>query len=594
MPAGPNIFTATCGLEAPSDLRAAAELCRQAREFLANAGLAAEEVDAWELALAEAANNAVKHCRPDAARLPVRVDLFAAREWIEVRVTDHTPGFDWPEKAELPPDDCESGRGVFLIQNLTDESHYLRGRGENCLVLRKRRSPAKETPAPPQPDPAQELAEARRTLDLMTEELASSYESLSAIFRFTAELQGGGNSGEFIRRWLNQLLAITESDWFVLRLSDGASAQLRVAATSAADWHNEPVQVGVTADQSHSIEATAAARRNDVWFDASSPLPATDPLAGLAGSGCGFAHPLFVNDMLVGVLSIGRRDGERPFEAGHVSVIQTFADFLGLQIRSTQMQEEQVRARINSRDLEIAANLQQALLPVQLPAARCATLAGFYRSSRQIGGDYYDALPTADGNLLVAVADVMGKGLPAALFAFMFRSLVRARPDLASRPGEFLAWLNQNLFQELDRAEMFITAQIAFLDCQRGEIRVASAGHPPMLVASPTGEMKEISAGGPPLGIIAGAEFPEEAHLLGGGRALMFTDGLIEARNPKGELLGLDAVKNALAGSASSGESGEAARQRLARLLQEFEQGTPAADDTAFIVIAGNEPNPNG
>ena len=172
MPAGPNIFTATCGLEAPSDLRAAAELCRQAREFLANAGLAAEEVDAWELALAEAANNAVKHCRPDAARLPVRVDLFAAREWIEVRVTDHTPGFDWPEKAELPPDDCESGRGVFLIQNLTDESHYLRGRGENCLVLRKRRSPAKETPAPPQPDPAQELAEARRTLDLMTEELA--------------------------------------------------------------------------------------------------------------------------------------------------------------------------------------------------------------------------------------------------------------------------------------------------------------------------------------------------------------------------------------------------------------------------------------
>lgn len=591
MPASSPIFTATCAHELPCDLPAVAELCRQAREFFAQAGLPADELDAWELALAEAANNAVKHCRPEARNLPLRVDLLVGREWVEARVTDHTPGFDWPEQAELPPEDSESGRGIFLMQNLTDAAHYLRGRGENCLVLRKRRSLANEMPAASQPNAAVELIEARRTLDLMTEELASSYESLSAIFRFTAELESGVNSEDFIQRWLNQLLVITESDWFVLRLGNPASGQLHVAATSVPDWHGAPLLLEAASTPGNSVEAQAAARRSDVWFEASSPLAPRDPLAPVTGWGCGFAHPLFVNDTLVGVLSIGRRAGDRPFQAGQVSVVQTFGDFLGLQIRNQQMQEEQIRARLNTRDLEIAADMQRALLPEQLPSVPHATLAGFYRSAREIGGDYYDALPTADGNVLLAVADVMGKGLPAALFAFMFRSLVRARRDLASRPGAFLAWLNENLFQELDRSEMFITAQIAFLDCERGEIRVASAGHPPLLLARSTGEVTEVSAGGPPLGIIAGATFPEESHAWAGDCVLMFTDGLIEARNLQGELLGLAAVKSALASAACSGESGEVTQQRLASLLRDFESGSPPADDTAFIVIAGMNTN---
>lgn len=593
MPSSSTIYSETCTQELPCELPAVAGLGRTAREFFALAGLPAAEVDAWELALAEAANNAIKYTRPEALNLAIRVDFLVAREWVEVRVTDHTSGLDWPEKAELPPDDSESGRGIFLIQNLTDESQYLRGRGENCLVLRKRRVIAKETSLLRRPSAAEELRDTRHTLDLMTEELASSYESLSAIFRFTAELQGGVNAEEFIPRWLGELLTITESDWFVLRLVDSVSRQLRVVATSAADWRSAPVLLEAAPAQASFVEARAALRRSDVWFDATMPLAPSDPLASLARGGCGFAHPIFVSDTLVGVLSIGRHDSQSPFQAGQVNVIQTFGDFLGLQIRSTQLHEEQVRARLNTRDLEIAANLQRALLPEQLPSVPHASLSGYYRSAREIGGDYYDAFPVGDGNMLLVVADVMGKGLPAALFAFMFRSLVRARRDLASRPGEFLAWLNQNLFQELDRAEMFITAQIAFLDCKQGEIRVASAGHPPMLIASPTGEVTEISAGGPPLGILAGATFPEECSERLGCRALLFTDGLIEARNLKGDLLGLEAIKAELASAARSGESEEATKHRLVRLLQTFEQGAPPADDTAFIVLVAKETTEN-
>ena len=289
----------------------------------------------------------------------------------------------------------------------------------------------------------------------------------------------------------------------------------------------------------------------------------------------------------MGVLTIGRQDRGSAFRAGQVNVIHTFADFLGIQLRSRQIHDEQVQARLDTRDLEIAANIQQALLPVRLPAAPHAGLARYYRSARVIGGDYYDALSAEGNGVFLVVADVMGKGIPAALFAFMFRSLVHARKDLAPQPAEFLAWLNRNLFHELDRAGMFITAQLAFLDGAGARLRVAGAGHPPMLVADREGGVAEIASGGPPLGIMADATFPEHDCAWRGGHALMFTDGLTEARNRDGHLLGIDPVKAALSEASRRGESCEDTRQRLETLLEDFEREKSPADDTAFIVLAG-------
>lgn len=567
------------------DLHAVREGCRQARQFLAGEGLTASELDGWELALAEAANNAVQYATPHGRNQAVLLELLASEGQVEVRLTDHTPGFEFSPKADLAPPDAESGRGIFLIQQLTDEALYLRGTGENCMVLRKARLAASKPPAN-HPSAESELQEARQTLDLMTEELSSSYESLSAIFRFSAELQAGGNSDDFTRRWLNHLLIITESDWYILRLADPKRQALHVDATSAANWSGEPILLGSTSSSGLLVERTAATDRFDVWFDTKAPLPAHDPLAAFGAGSCGFAHPVIVNNQLVGVLTIGRHQTERPFQAGQVNVIHTFADFLGIQIRSRQIHDEQVRARLDIRDLEIAANIQRALLPERMPPSPNVALAAYYRSAREIGGDYYDALRVEPSNVFLVVADVMGKGIPAALFAFMFRSLVHARRDLAPQPAQFLAWLNRNLFDELDRAGMFITVQLAFLDGRSNELRVAGAGHPPLLLATPQGEVLEIPAGGPPLGILVDAAFTEHRCAWHGGQALMFTDGLIEARNRAGELLGLEAVKSTLARAARNTESSEGTRQHLATLLQDFEQGTPPADDTAFIVIA--------
>jgi serine phosphatase RsbU (regulator of sigma subunit)/anti-sigma regulatory factor (Ser/Thr protein kinase) len=577
------IPAATLSIEVRCDLQSVREACDMARQFLAESGLDEDEMNAWELILAEAANNAVQKAKPEARSLSIRIELVVEESQVVTRVTDHTIGFELPEKAVLPPPDSESGRGLFLMQNFTDEIQYLRGRGENCLVLRRHRGHPM-----PVADMRLELSETRKTLDQMTEELASSFESLAAIFRFSSELHNEP-SAKFTERWLRQLLETTNADWFVLRLVDGAGALLSVASSSRLGWSAPPLPLGGTLAPGAPVELHAAMQRRDIWFDAITPLNASDPILELSSHPTGLAHPLLVNETLVGVISVGRHNVESQFQAAHVNIIQTFGDFLAIQIRNAQYQEEQLQARLATKELEIAADIERSLLPVSLPQPVGFHIAGYYRSARQVGGDFYDVIDAGPSKHLLAVADVMGKGLPAAIFATIFRSLLRSRPELMDKPGEFLGWLNQNLVADLARVDMFITAQLVLVDFTRGELVMAGAGHPPLLVATADGQVTEMPGDGPPLGIFLERQYGESrVRMAPGGRLLLYTDGLTEARSPDGQFFGLAALKEWLGSSARSQELVEVAKRSLVVRLEHYEQMEYPADDQTFLLVAAD------
>lgn len=108
-------------------------------DFLAKEGWNAEDLMSFDLALVEACNNAVQHARGKKRALPVLLEAESDTVQVEFRVRDHTPGFDWPEKIELPPADSENGRGLYLITTLMDEAGYFRGQEENILIMRRSR-----------------------------------------------------------------------------------------------------------------------------------------------------------------------------------------------------------------------------------------------------------------------------------------------------------------------------------------------------------------------------------------------------------------------------------------------------------------------
>jgi len=129
----------TLRLEVAAEFSAVRAAIAQVRGWLAEKNLPETELSDWELALVEAANNAVKYATAGARKLPVVIEVSAGERDVEVRVTDHTNGFDWPAEIKLPAAEAESGRGLYLMKSLTDNLFYLRHPAQNVLVLRRRR-----------------------------------------------------------------------------------------------------------------------------------------------------------------------------------------------------------------------------------------------------------------------------------------------------------------------------------------------------------------------------------------------------------------------------------------------------------------------
>lgn len=569
------------------DLSKVRQASAQMKLFLADQGFARADVDACELAVVEACNNAIKYAGTEAKTMDVVLEVVCGREDLEIRVNDHTPGFEMPKEIALPDFEKESGRGLFLIDSLMDDLKYLRGQGENCLVMRRRRATEADSQVVQlsAEDATRRLSESEQVIRDMAEELSSCYESLSAIFRCSSEVGKTNDLEEFGRRLLMDLAQITCADWFVLRLAsrDGSELQLFTGSRPLANLEKIAFERAGA-----SVELQSARAREDVWFDSHRPLREGDPLFQVNPKAHGLVHPIFLGDNLIGTLAVAKDAAGPSFTAVHANVIHTFSDFLAIQIVNARFNEEQVNLRLVSRELEIAQQIQRSLLPTSIPQLPKMEMAGFCQSARQVGGDFYDVLKVRDDAVLLVIADVMGKGIPAAMFAAILRSLLRAAPEWMDQPAVLLERVNRLMFEELSAVDMFITAQLVFVDARDRRITAASAGHCPGLLAiDDRGSIVSIAPDGLPLGIEPHTEFSSHTEKLDRPcRLLLYTDGLTEARNPHGEFFGQDRLMKWLRKGSGRSASAEDLAQDLAQDLSRF-QGTAAqTDDQTFLILA--------
>lgn len=202
-----------------------------------------------------------------------------------------------------------------------------------------------------------------------------------------------------------------------------------------------------------------------------------------------------------------------------------------------------------------------------------------------VGGDYVDAIEIRDAGLLIVIADVMGKGVPAALLATIFRTAIRSRLNLAETPGWLLAKINKQFHDELGHLNMFITAQAAFLSYDKKVIKLASAGHcPAILLDSKTNETTLLEAEGMPLGIDPSDLYEENLIQLSDTSKLLFiTDGFYEAENPKGDMLGMDRLVKAIPNIWEEGL--ESVPNRAFGVVSKFANGRSATDDQTMMAL---------
>jgi serine phosphatase RsbU (regulator of sigma subunit) len=213
-----------------------------------------------------------------------------------------------------------------------------------------------------------------------------------------------------------------------------------------------------------------------------------------------------------------------------------------------RLQRERIERERVEQELRVARSIQQASLPREVPQLEGWQIAPFYRPAREVGGDFYDFFDLEEGQVGVAVGDATGKGMPAALAVSATSSMLRAVAQAlgSSSPGEVLSQVNETLVARIP-PNMFVTCFYAILDPESGHLVYANAGHDlPYLHCN--GEAEELRARGMPLGLMPGMSYEEKEIVLDSGEtALFYSDGLVEAHDPHGDMFGFPRLRTLVA-----------------------------------------------
>jgi phosphoserine phosphatase RsbU/P len=260
-------------------------------------------------------------------------------------------------------------------------------------------------------------------------------------------------------------------------------------------------------------------------------------------------------------------------------------------------QSELIRLNRIEEELAVARRIQESFLPRALPQPVGWQVSAYSRGAQAVGGDFYDCIELSDGRLGLVVADACGKGVTAALFVALSRSLLRAaslapwifQGGMVLDPESILTgalWLvNDYICREHGDSSMFITLFYAVLDPRNGDLAYVNAGHnPPLLVDAPGQAIHELEDGTLPIGIMASQEFDVQRAKVGlGERLILFSDGITEAMNAAGEPFNDDRLLAVLREGA--GMPSDDLLGTVIRRVDAYAAGAPQADDMTLMIV---------
>jgi serine phosphatase RsbU (regulator of sigma subunit)/predicted ester cyclase len=218
-----------------------------------------------------------------------------------------------------------------------------------------------------------------------------------------------------------------------------------------------------------------------------------------------------------------------------------------LEATRQRLEQERIQRERVEQELEVARRIQQTSLPEEVPELEGWEISPFYKAAREVGGDFYDFMELDDGRLGIVVGDATRKGVPAALVMASARSMVRALAQNAESPGDVLRRANDPLVDDIP-PNMFVTCFYCTLDPKSGRLLYANAGHDLPYLRRRSGDAEELRARGMPLGLMPGMSYEEKETILEAGEAaLLYSDGLVEAHGPHGEMFGFPRLRALMA-----------------------------------------------
>jgi sigma-B regulation protein RsbU (phosphoserine phosphatase) len=295
------------------------------------------------------------------------------------------------------------------------------------------------------------------------------------------------------------------------------------------------------------------------------------------------AVPLSIKNDMFGVMLIEEAENGRRFRARRIEIIIGIAQQAALAIQNDLLQQEMVVRERLETEVQLARSIQQTFIPQSLPTLDSWQFAARWRTARQVGGDFYDVIGLPNGNFGLFIADVADKGMPAALFMALTRTLVRAAVNEMNSPAEVLRRVNDQLLPDTQQG-MFVTAVYGVLDTTLGTFTYVNAGHNPPFWVKGNGSIEKLTRTAIALGVLE-QPFMEErtVSLEVGDNLLLYTDGLTEAFSPDGSLFGDSRLMDALISIQK--HTADEVLVLVEHRLNEFIETVPLGDDLTMLSV---------
>ncbi len=521
-----------------------------------------------ELVAEEAATNIIEHAYFGAAEgeMVVRAEqdgdtlVLTLMDWGEPLNPEALPAFDINAPLEAR---TQGGMGLHFIHTLSDAVERIPARAEgepNILRLQKRIE--RQSTATRRPNPLQEL---------------------NAMHTVSAVMISNPNLDDLLRLIVNKLVNVIDADRGTLYLIDEARGELwsRILQSEEGGLSEIRLKIGegvagyvAASGQILNIPDAYADPRFNARFDQITGYRTRSILA---------APMVNPQQKIIGVVQLLNKRGG-PFTAHDERLLTAMTAQAAISIENARLYQQELQQRVLQREVEMARSIQDSFLPDAIPQLAGWEIGALWCPARGVAGDFYDFYRLADGRLAVMIADVSGKGVPAALFMALSVTVLRFGVMMNLTPDEVARRANAMILAE-QRSHMFATAFIAYLAQEGGTLEYALAGHnPPLLYRAREGRCAYLPTDGVALGIFPHVEYVAHTLTLFPQDVLvLYTDGIIEAANADEEEFGEERLRALV--EANAHLPAQELAVHILQSVQRFSGEQELEDDATLVVL---------
>lgn len=554
-------------------LEATVENLRTISHFIHAAGqrldLTEKSIFDLDLAVDEAATNIVKHAYPDNkfGQMKVAIQLLddshiqvTLTDWGHPLNPDNVKPFDKNASIETR---VHGGMGIYFINTLMDkvERHLATEPGEaNILILSKRVQRLK---------PGSYRADSSR--------------ELKAMMNVSHFMTSSSDQDQLLAQIVDQLLLAVGAEACTLYLVDDERDELFSQVMIEETGKLKEIRLKIGEGVAGGVAKSGLIVNIEDAYADERFIKTYDQITGVSCRSMLVAPMHNPQGKIIGVVQlINKRDGR--FSARDERLLMAITAQAAISVENARLYAREMERQLINQELETARRIQKSFLPDLLPNHADWDINSYWNPMREVAGDFYDFYTLPDGRLAVLVADVSGKGIPAALFMALSVTVLRFAMSLGLSPSEMMNRANQVMLEN-QKSKMFTTAFVAYIDLESGKVEFASAGHnPPIIYRHATGQFEYLEVPGVAMGVFKAAQYQRQtAELHPGDILCLYTDGITEAMDEAEEEFGEDRMADVI--QAYSAYTAHEIIDAIMMAAHQFAAENKAFDDETLIIV---------